>query len=114
MLHEHLQIMCTLQLLGTEFRICQLDPVVDMFSSIFLQIFWYQLSVTKRHSLTFLKKSLFIYLFIFNIFIGVYLLYNGVLVSAVYQSESAIHLHTSPYLLPPPLHLPPTLHIPPL
>ena len=28
------------------------------------------------------------------------MLYSGVLVSALYQSESAIHIHISPYLLP--------------
>ena len=39
--------------------------------------------------------SFFIALFMF---IGVYLLYNGVLVPAVEQSESALHIHTSPLL----------------
>ena len=45
--------------------------------------------------------------FYFNIFIGVKLLYNGVLVSALYQSASAIHIHISPYLpLASPSHPP--------
>ena len=38
--------------------------------------------------------------FFFNIFIGVQLLQNVVLVSAVQQSESAICIHLSPYPLP--------------
>ena len=45
-----------------------------------------------------LKKK--IHSFFFNIFIGVKLLYNGVLLSAVSQSESTIRIHISPYPLP--------------
>ena len=50
----------------------------------------------------------FLFFAFFNIFIGVKLLYNGVLVSAVKQSKSAIHIHMSPYLFPlaPPSHPP--------
>ena len=39
--------------------------------------------------------------FFFNILIGVQLLYNGSAASVVQQSESDIHKHTSPHLLPP-------------
>ena len=39
------------------------------------------------------------FVFFLNIFIGVQLLYN-VLVFAVQQSESAIHIHISPYPFP--------------
>ena len=41
-----------------------------------------------------------LFFFFFYIFIGVKLLYNGVLLSALQQSESAIHIHISPYLFP--------------
>ena len=44
--------------------------------------------------------SIFIYCLFLHIFIGVQLLYNVVLLSAVQQSESAICIHISPYTLP--------------
>ena len=43
---------------------------------------------------TFPKKVLFIYFYFLNIFIGVWLIYNVVLVLGVQQSESVIHIST--------------------
>ena len=40
------------------------------------------------------------------------MLYSGVLVSALQQSESAIHIHMSPHLLPLAVSLPPSLSHP--
>ena len=54
-------------------------------------------------------RSLLLFIFIFfNIFIGVYLLHNTMLVSVAQQSESALCIHMSPYPLPlePPSHPP--------
>ena len=52
-----------------------------------------------------LRQKPFIF-FLFNIFIGVYLLYNIVLVSTLKQSATATCIHISPYTLPlaPPSH----------
>ena len=47
-------------------------------------------------SVFYLLKTLIEFIFFFKlIFIGVWLIYNVVLVSAVQQSESVIHIHVS-------------------
>ena len=42
------------------------------------------------------KTNELVLIYFFKIFIGVELLYNGVLASAVLQSESALRIHISP------------------
>ena len=54
------------------------------------------------------------FFFFLNIFIEVQLPYNGLLASALYQSESVIHIQYVPISLPSCISLPPTLPIPPL
>ena len=47
-----------------------------------------------------IRSISYYYYYFLNIFIGVQLLYNGVLASALQQSESVIHIHMFPNLFP--------------
>ena len=72
-------------------------PASSVCFLFFFQTIEFQ-SALKRHDLSSHEKTLSNLFYSFSIFIGVQLIYNVVLVSAVQQSESVIHIHVSTLL----------------